>query len=130
MRSISGMTSGLALAAVLLFVPSLARAQQPEPEAGPEPAAVAMQTDEEADRDALRQFIAREDVRRVARVADLDLEKASAGVLALEGEHLSRAADQARAIEDRLESQDTITIQVTTLIIILLLIILIVVIAS
>lgn len=131
MRSISWMTSGLAFAAALLFVPSLARAQQPEPEAPDEPAAIAMQTDEEeADRDALRRFVAREDVQRVARVADLDLEKASAGVLALEGEQLSRAADQARALEDRMGAQDVISIQATTLIIILLVILLIVVIAS
>lgn len=130
MRSISWMTSGLALAAALLFVSSLARAQQLEPETADEPAAIAMQTDEEADRDALRRFVAREDVQRVARLADLDLEKASAGVLALEGEQLSRAADQARALEDRMGSQDTITIQATTLIIILLVILLIVVIAS
>ena len=130
MRTISAITSGLALAAGLLVLPALARAQQAEPQADPEPAAIALQTDEEADREALRRFIARDDVQRIAHVADLDLEKASAGVLALEGERLSRAADQARAIEDRLEAQESITIQVTTLIIILLLIILIVVIAS
>ena len=130
MRVLSGRVSGLAFAAALLTLPTLARGQQAEPQAAPEPAAIALQTGEEADREALRRFIAREDVQRVARVADLDLEKASAGVLALEGERLSRAADQARAIEDRLESQESITIQVTTLIIILLLIILIVVIAS
>lgn len=130
MRSISWMTSGLALAAALLLLPSFARAQQAEPQAVPGPTAIAMQTGEEADREALRRFIAREDVQRVARVADLDLEKASAGVLALEGEQLSRAADQARAIEDRMGAQDVISIQATTLIIILLVILLIVVIAS
>ena len=131
MRSLSWMTSALTLAAALLLLPSFAGAQQSEPDPTAEPAAIAMQTDqEEADREALRRFIARQDVQRVARVADLDLEKASAGVLALEGEKLSRAADQARALEDRMGSSDVITIQTTTLIIILLLIILIVVIAS
>ena len=63
-------------------------------------------------------------------LADLDVDRMSDGILALEGEKLSRAADQARAIESRLGAQDTITISTTTLIIILLLIILIIVVAS
>jgi hypothetical protein len=85
---------------------------------------------EEADRETLRRFVAREDVQRVARMADVDLTDASAGILALDGERLSRAAAQARAAESRLGAADTITIQATTLIIILLVILLIVVIAS
>ena len=47
-----------------------------------------------------------------------------------DGKTYAQTSSEARAIEDRLEADDTITIQVTTLIIILLLIILIVVIAS
>jgi len=131
MRLISGMTIGWALVAALLLLPSAARGQQATTEAVQEPSTIAMQTgSEEADREALRGFIAREDVQRVARVADLDLDDASAGILALEGERLSHAADQARALESQLGSSDTITIQATTLIIILLLILLIIVIAS
>jgi hypothetical protein len=125
------MTTGCGLAAALLLLPSAVRGQQATAEAAEEPTAIAMQTaGEDADREALRRFIAREDVQRVARVADLDLEHASAGILALEGEQLSRAANQARAAESRLGAADVISIQATTLIIILLVILLIIVIAS
>jgi len=68
--------------------------------------------------------------QKIARMADLDLEDASAGILALEGERLSHAADQARALESHMGAQDTITISATTLIIILLLVLLIIVVAS
>jgi hypothetical protein len=91
---------------------------------------IAMQTGEDADRETLRRFIAREDVQQVAQMADLDLETASVGILALEGERLSRAADQARALESRMGAQDTITISATTIIIVLLLVLLIIVVAS
>lgn len=130
MKWISGMRTGWALAAALLFLPSAARGQQVAAEDVEEPTRIAMQTGEEADREALRRFVAREDVQRVARMADLDLEDASAGILALEGERLARAANQARAVENQLGSADVISIQATTLIIILLVILLIIVIAS
>lgn len=131
MKWISGMKTGWALAAAMLLLPTAARAQQTTTEVVEEPTAIAMQTTgEEADREALRRFIAREDVQRVARLADLDLEGASAGILALEGEQLSRAANQARAAESQLGAADVITINATTLIIILLVILLIIVIAG
>lgn len=130
MRMFSGMTTGWALAAALLVLPSVARGQESTTQAASEPVTIAMQTTEEADRDALRRFVARQDVQRVAMAADVDLEKASSGILALEGERLSRAADQARALESKLGAQDSITISATTVIIILLLVLLIVVVAS
>lgn len=130
MKWISGMKTGWALAAALLLLPAAAGAQQATPQEVDEPVAIAMQTGEEADREALRRFVAREDVQKVARMADLDLEDASAGILALEGERLSHAADQARALESRMGAQDTITLSATTLIIILLLVLLIIVVAS
>ena len=130
MKWISGMKTGWALAAALLLLPAAAGAQQATPQEVDEPVAIAMQTGEEADREALRRFVAREDVQTVARMADLDLEDASAGILALEGERLSHAADQARALESRMGAQDTITLSATTLIIILLLVLLIIVVAS
>lgn len=131
MKMISGMTTGWALAAALLLLPSVARGQQATTDAVQEPTTIAMQTGgEEADREALRRFIAREDVQKVARVADLDLEDASTGILALEGEQLSHAADQARTLESRMGAADVISIQATTLIIVLLVILLIIVIAS
>ena|SRR5688572_9402285 len=130
MKWISGMKTAGALAAALVVLPTAARAQQATAQELDEPVAIAMQTGEEADREALRRFVAREDVQKIARVADLDLENASAGILALEGEKLSNAADQARALESRMGAQDSITISATTVIIILLLVLLIVVVAS
>lgn len=122
---------GWALAAALLLLPSVARGQEAAPEAVSEPTSIAMQVGgEEADRETLRRFIARQDVQRVARIADVDLEDASAGIMALDGERLSRAAAQARAAESQLGADDTITIRATTLIIILLIVLLIIVIAS
>lgn len=130
MKGISGMKTGWALAAALLLLPTAARAQEATTEVVEEPTAIAMQTGEDADRETLRRFIAREDVQRVARLADVDLDRASAGILTLEGEQLSRAAYQARAAESQLGAADVITINATTLIIILLVILLIVVIAG
>lgn len=128
MQWMSGMKTGWALAAAMLLLPAAARAQDATTQ---EPTAVAMQTGgEEADRETLRRFIARPDVQRVAQIADVDLERASAGILALEGEPLSRAAYQARAAESQLGAADVITINATTLIIILLVILLIIVIAG
>jgi hypothetical protein len=129
MKWISGMKTGWALAAAMLLLPTAGRAQEATTEVV-EPTAIAMQTGEEADRETLRRFIAREDVQRVAQIADVDLDRASAGILALEGEQLSRAAYQARAAESQLGAADVITINATTLIIILLVILLIIVIAS
>ena len=131
MKWFSGMTTGWALAAALLLLPSAARGQQATTDAVQKPTTIAMQTgDEEADREALRRFVAREDVQKIARVADLDLANASAGIMALEGDRLSRAADQVRALESEMGAADVISIQATTLIIILLVILLIIVIAS
>ena len=131
MKWISGVKAAWTLAAAVILLPSAARGQQATTEAATEPATIAMQVSaEEADRETLRRFIARQDVQRVARLADVDLEDASAGILALEGERLSRAATQARAVESQLGAADVITINATTLIIILLVILLIIVIAS
>ncbi len=131
MKWISGTKAAWALAAAVLLLPTAAVAQQATTQAAEEPPTIAMQTGgEEADREALRRFVAREDVQKIARVADLDLEDASSGILALEGEKLSRAADQARALESRMGAADSITISATTVIIVLLLILLIVVVAN
>lgn len=130
MKWISGMKTAGALAAALVVLPTAARAQQATAEALDEPVTIAMQTGEEADREALKRFVGREDVQRIARMADVDLEDASAGILALEGEKLAHAADQARALEGRMGAADTITISATTVIIVLLLILLIVVVAN
>lgn len=128
MKWILGMKAGLTVAASLLLLPAAASAQQTTAQVD-EPVAIAMQTDEEADRDALRRFVTREDVQKIARIADVDLEDASAGILALEGERLSHAADQARAIENRIGSRD-VSISSTALIIVLLLVLVVIIAAS
>jgi len=75
----------------------------------------------EADRAAVRAFLGRDDVRQAARIAGLDddLEARLGGLDRLEGERLSRAADQVRA----LDLDDRITLKASTIIIILLLLI-------
>lgn len=81
-----------------------------------------------ADRQVLRDFLGRDEVQRVARTSGVDLGDAERGLLALEGERLSRAADQARAIDRELgAAQGEIRLSATVIIIILLLIIIIVV---
>lgn len=93
----------------------------------PSSLALAQVDQEEADRQTLRNFLGRDEVQRVARTSGVDLSDAERGLLALEGERLSRAADQARAIERELGSAQEIRLSATVLIIILLLIIIIVV---
>lgn len=80
-----------------------------------------------ADRQALRDFLGREEVRKVARTSGVDLSDAERGLLALDGERLSRAADQARTIDRELGAAQEIRLSATVVIIILLLIIIIVV---
>lgn len=94
------------------------------------PAAVAVDA-EAADRAAVLAVLSREDVRRAARIADVDLDAAASAVGSLEGERLTRAADQARTLESRLGAQpdDVLNITTTTLIIVLLLIVIIIVVA-
>jgi hypothetical protein len=130
MRTIPGSATRWALAGMLLLPASFARAQEAPADAQSAQVPVSAQTAEEADREALRRFLGREDVQRVARLADVDVAAASAGVLALDGARLSRAADQARALESRMGADDSITISSSTLIIVLLLILLILVVAS
>ncbi|MGH7543850.1 MAG: hypothetical protein ACREK7_07900 [Gemmatimonadota bacterium] len=96
--------------------------------AQPESLQLAQADPQAADRQALREFLGREEVQRVARTSGVDLSDAERGLLALDGERLSRAADQARAIDRELgAAQGEIRLSATVVIIILLLIIIIVV---
>ena len=85
---------------------------------------------DEADREALRTFLADPTVKRVAAKAGLPLNKAGAAVSTLQGDELRQAASQARAINQDLAGGATVVITTTTIIIILLVIILIVALAS
>jgi hypothetical protein len=85
---------------------------------------------DEADREALRTFLANPAVQRVAAKAGLSVEKAGAAVSTLQGDELSRAASQARTINQDLAGGATVVVTTTTIIIVLLIIILIVALAK
>lgn len=79
----------------------------------------------DADRQAIQTMLQREDVRRLAGAAGLDLERASAAAAVLSGPLLDNMAAQARAINGDLTGGDgTVVISATALIIILLILIL------
>jgi hypothetical protein len=82
---------------------------------------------EQADRDAIHDFLQNPQVKSVAAKAGLSIEKAEAAVSTLQGDELRQAAGQARAVtQDLAGGSSTIVISTTTIIIILLIIILIV----
>lgn len=86
---------------------------------------------EQADRDAIRSLLQRDDVRDLAARAGLSLEKASAGVGMLQGDDLRDVAAQARQVQNDLAGgASTIVISTTTIIIVLLVILLIVAVAD
>ncbi len=82
---------------------------------------------QDANRAAVREALARPEVREAAAKVGLDLVRADAAVDTLDGPDLERAADAARKVNERFVGGDSITITTTTLIIILLLLILLVV---
>ena len=113
-RRFLGRRAGLAVAAALLLLPPAVEAS----ELG------------EADREALRTFLANPAVKTVAAKAGLSVEKAGAAVGTLQGDELHRAANQARTVNADLAGGATVVITTTTIIIILLVIILIVVLVN
>jgi hypothetical protein len=83
---------------------------------------------DDGDRDAVREALARPEVREAAVKLGLDLSRAIAAADTLQGRDLARAADVARQVNDQLAGgASTITITTTTLIIVLLLVILLIV---
>jgi hypothetical protein len=88
-------------------------------------------TSEQADREAIRTLLQREEVREVAGKAGLSLDKAVAAAATLQGDELRQIAEQARQVDNQLSGgASTIVISTTTIIIVLLLVILIVAIAD
>ena len=84
-----------------------------------------------ADRDTVLRLLEREEVKKVAGEAGLDVRRAASAVATLDGEELASLAVQARQVEQSLAGgQSSITISTTLIIIGLLIIILIVVIAD
>ena len=82
---------------------------------------------QEADRQVIRDVLKRDEVRDVARKAGLDIVRAEAAVATLSGTELQDAARRARVVNERLAGGGNITISTTTIIIALLVIILIIV---
>ena len=86
---------------------------------------------DQADRDAIRTLLERQDVREVARQAGLSIEKATAAVSTLQGDDLRQVAAQANTVNNDLAGgATTVVITTTTIILILLLVILILLIAD
>ena len=86
---------------------------------------------DQADREAIRTLLQREDVRAIAGKAGVSLEKAMTAVSTLNGDVLRQLADQSRQVENQLAGgASTIVISTTTIIIVLLLLLLIVAIAD
>jgi hypothetical protein len=81
---------------------------------------------DKADREALRTFLANPAVKGVAAKAGLPLDKANAAVSTLQGDELRQAASRARTVNHDLAGGATVVITTTTIILVLLIIILIV----
>jgi hypothetical protein len=81
---------------------------------------------EQADRQAIRDFLRNPAVQDVAAKSGLPIARAEAAVSTLQGDELHELAGQARGVNDQLAGGSTIVISMTTIIIVVLLIILIV----
>ena len=80
----------------------------------------------DADRQAIRTMLQREDVRRIAGTAGLDIARVSAAAGVLSGASLTALAAQARDVNATLVGGDsTVVISATTIIIVLLVLILV-----
>jgi hypothetical protein len=82
---------------------------------------------QEADRQAIRDVLQRPEVREIASRAGLDITRAEAGVAMLDGKDLQEAADHARKVQTDLAGGGSVVLSTTVIIIILLVIILIIV---
>jgi hypothetical protein len=82
----------------------------------------------ESDRETVRRFLQRDEVRELAGRYGLDIRRADSAVSVLDGTQLASIAAQARQAEEALAGgQSTVTISITTIIIILLVLILLIV---
>lgn len=82
---------------------------------------------QDSDRAALREALARPEVRTMADKLGVDLSRASAAVDTMNGSDLTRAADAARQVNQSLVGgASTVTISTTTIIIALLVLIVII----
>lgn len=117
---------------MLLVVSGLgatAAAQEAPVPAASEPVQLAQAGSDETNRAYLREFLGRDQIQQVARVAGVDMDDAMAGVMAMDSDRLSSAAQQARVIDQQITAQDRITLKVTTIIIVLLVLIIVLIVA-
>ena len=117
------------LVAVML-APSLAYAQVAAQATAPQTLATVAAdhaAKKQADRQVILDVLSREDVRQVAKSANLPIDKAAAAVATLQGAELAQVAAQAQQVNDALAGGQTITLSVWLIIIALLIIILVVV---
>lgn len=117
------------LVAVML-APSLAYAQVAAQATAPQTLATVAAdhaAKKQADRQVILDVLSREDVRQVAKSANLPIDKATAAVATLQGAELAQVAAQAQQVNDALAGGQSITLSVWLIIIALLVVILIVV---
>ena len=121
---------GATLAVLLSAPPSFAQQTHVINQSALDQAVQQRVAQDQADREALRTFLATPAVQRVAAKAGLSVEKAGAAVSTLQGDQLRRAASQARTVNQDLAGGATVVVTTTTIIIVLLIIILIVALAD
>jgi len=121
---------GATLAVLMIAPPSFAQQTHVINQSALDQAVQQRVAQDEADREALRTFLANPAVQRVAAKAGLSTEKAGAAVSTLQGDELRRAASQARTVNHDLAGGATVVVTTTTIIIVLLIIILIVALAD
>ena len=112
-----------------VMMPSMAHAGQQHiaDRAALDAMAAAQAQQDDADRQEIRQLLARDEVREMAHKAGLDIVRADAAVGVLSGVELRDAASRAQVLNEQLAGGGSITLTTTTLIIILLVTILIIV---
>jgi hypothetical protein len=80
------------------------------------------------DRDTVRLFLQRDDVRAIAGKYGIDIRRAESAVAAMDASEVAHIAAQARAADETLAGgQSTVTFSTTTIIIVLLVLILLIV---
>jgi hypothetical protein len=82
---------------------------------------------DDRDRAAIREALARAEVRDVASTIGVDLDRIAESAQTLSGSDLERAANAARQVNDRLVGGASVTLSTTTIIIALLVLILLIV---
>jgi hypothetical protein len=124
-------TSVLTLAALVALIAAAPRAEAQTHTASQAALDAALQqhtSTSTVDRQLVLRLLERDDVKKVAGEAGLDLRRAASVVATLDGQDLATVAAQARQVERSLAGgQSTITISTTVIIIALLIIILVVV---